>query len=74
MRRGSIAHGTNIRTDNTSGVKGVGFHKRSGKWVARIYVDGRPIYLGAYDKLENAAKARRQAEIKYGFTVNGAEK
>ena len=74
MRRGSIAHGTSIRTDNTSGVKGVGFHKRYGKWVARIYVDGRPIYLGAYDKLENAAKARRQAEIKYGFTVNGAEK
>lgn len=74
MRRGSIAHGTKIRTDNSSGVKGIGFHKRSGKWVARIYVDGAPIYLGSYDKLENAAKARRQAEIKYGFTVNGAEK
>ena len=30
-----------IRSDNTSGIKGVGFHRASGRWTASIYKDGK---------------------------------
>jgi hypothetical protein len=40
---------TSIRADNTSGFKGVCFHKRSGKWLARIYVNRRQTCLGLFD-------------------------
>lgn len=50
---------------NTSGYKGVGFHKQRNKWRARIMVDNKDISLGLYDTIEEAIKARKEAEIKY---------
>ena len=50
---------------NTSGVIGVYFHKLAQKWCARIRVDGKEIYLGLYDNLEDATKVRKEAEQKY---------
>ena len=41
--------------NNTSGFKGVSFHKRCRKWQASIQVDGQLRYLGLYDTLEAAA-------------------
>lgn len=59
------------RADCSSGVTGVHWHvnKRWGtpRWVARIQCGKRRIRLGAFDNLEDAKKARRDAEIKYGF-------
>ena len=57
------ANNLKIRTDNTSGVKGV-FHdkKRSGKWIAYINKDGKRTYLGRYDTKNLAAEAREIAE------------
>lgn len=52
---------------NTSGVIGVSFDKGMQKWSARIKAAGKYQYLGCYDKLEDAAKARKDAEEKYGF-------
>lgn len=47
---------TSMRRDNRSGHRGVGWHKISGKWRARISVNGRSISLGSFaDK--NAAIA-----------------
>lgn len=59
-----------IRRNNTSGVMGVCWHKRYGKWVAHIRVDGKSKYLGAFDVLEDASAARRSAEIENGFHEN----
>lgn len=47
---------------NTSGVRGVYFNKKRGKWIAQIMFKGRCYYLGGYDKLEDAAKARAKGE------------
>jgi hypothetical protein len=50
--------------NNTSGFKGVGFHKQAGKWRAFITVDGKQRALGLFATREAAASARRTAEIK----------
>ena len=51
------------RSDNTSGVKGVSFHKRSGKYMAYITLAGKRHYLGLFGTIEEAARARREAEV-----------
>ena len=50
---------------NTSGVRGVSWHKGTQKWAARITVQGKTIALGYYSKLEDAKKARENAEREY---------
>ena len=49
-----------VPTDNISGYKGVYFIR--GKYVAKIVFQKKAYYLGAYDKIEEAADARKQAE------------
>jgi hypothetical protein len=50
------------RKNNTSGVKGVYWHKLSGKWMAYIHANGgKRIHLGLHETLEAAAKVRREA-------------
>ncbi len=46
-----------------SGIKGV-YRKRS-KWAAEIWVNGSKIWLGSYDTISKAAKARKEAALKY---------
>lgn len=41
----------------TSGFRGVKFSKRSGRWSARIKVDGREHFLGEFASVEDAAAA-----------------
>lgn len=43
-----------LRKDNTSGYKGVSFHKKHGKWSANISVNGKVVWLGVYDTPEEA--------------------
>lgn len=50
---------------NTSGVRGVSWHKGTQKWLARITVQGKTIGLGYYSKLGDAKKAREKAEREY---------
>ena len=50
---------------NTSGVKGVTFNKASNKWLAQIVVNKQNVYLGIYEDIDDAIKARKDAEIKY---------
>lgn len=56
--------------DNTSGRVGVYWHKRAGKWMAQIVVDGRAKYLGLYGDIECAITAREAAERRFGFHAN----
>jgi hypothetical protein len=50
---------------NTSGVKGVSYVKRLNKYRAYINLGGKQKYLGVYETIEEASKAREQAEEKY---------
>jgi hypothetical protein len=56
---------TKIRTDNKSGVTGVGWHKGNNCWRARITIDQKQMLLGWFDDFEDAVKTRKEAEIKY---------
>jgi hypothetical protein len=47
--------------NNTSGMRGVSFYKRTGKWKAQIQVDGRKIGLGYFDTAAAAADAYQAA-------------
>lgn len=57
-----------MRSDNTSGVVGVYWYKN--RWVADIRVNGKTIYLGRYQNIEDATRARKQAEARHGFHKN----
>jgi hypothetical protein len=56
------------RSDNTSGITGVSWYKKSSKWKATIRVDNRRKHLGYFDTIEEATAARKEASAKYGFT------
>lgn len=52
---------------NTSGVKGVYFHRQTEKWTASIRVNKRLTHLGSFTHIFDAACARKAAEqIHYG--------
>jgi hypothetical protein len=53
-----------------SGITGVHWNTKTGKWRSAMQTDGRKIHLGYFDVLNDAAVARKVAEIKYGFHQN----
>ncbi len=55
------------RADNTSGIKGVSWHKQTKKWRVRIMINKKTVYLGSFADKIQAAKARLKAEIKSGW-------
>ena len=56
--------------NNTSGVTGVTWDKRYDKWQSKIQIEGINKSLGYFDNLFDAACARKNAEVKYGFHKN----
>jgi len=57
-------------SNNTSGVCGVSWFRQSGKWRAVIRSEGILKHLGLFDNLADAKKARKEAEVFYGFHSN----
>ena len=53
---------TKANANSSSGVRGVFFNRRSGKWRATLKFQGLDHYLGEYIKIEDAIKARQRAE------------
>lgn len=49
-----------VPTDNTTGYKGV--YLIRGKYVAKIVFQKKAYYLGVFDRIEDAAEARKEAE------------
>lgn len=56
---------TKIRSNNTSGHKGVSLDKRSNKWRVTIGMYGNKISIGYFEKLEDAIEASKAAYAKY---------
>jgi hypothetical protein len=46
-----------LKSNNTSGYKGVSFHKQSGLWAAYINVNGKRTSLRTHNTAEDAARA-----------------
>ena len=61
---------SSIRSDNTTGVTGVSFCKRDRVYIASITLNRRTKVLGRFSSIEEAASARKAANIKYGFHPN----
>lgn len=56
--------------NNTSGTSGVYWNKISKKWFATIPHQSKQIYLGTFVDIDSAIKARKLAEVKYGYHEN----
>jgi hypothetical protein len=61
----SLIKSKRVRQSSLSGVRGVSFLKTTGKYYAYITLSGKRHYLGLFDKIEDAEKARKKAEEKY---------
>jgi len=54
-----------ISKNNTSGYTGVSFRKNRNVYRANIMVNRKQIYLGSFERIEDAVLARKKAEEKY---------
>ena len=54
-----------VRKNNTTGVTGVNYIKNIKKWNASIFFKGKKINLGYFKNIDDAIKARKEAEEKY---------
>ena len=57
---------TGLRSDNTSGVKGVHYRTDRGKWEARIKLHQKVYVLGQFPVFANAVRARAEALVLHG--------
>lgn len=55
---------------NTSGVAGVSMRKATGQWYAYIRAEGGMRSLGFYHDFQDAVRARKEAEVAYGYHPN----
>jgi len=62
-----------LRSDNSTGMKGVYWHGQSKKWQASAGLDGKLIYLGLFDDYELADLVASEFRSKYHneFTNHG---
>jgi len=56
-----------IRSNNTSGVKGVTFNRQEKKWHSFIKIKGRKNHIGSYRLFNDAVQARQITEIILGW-------
>lgn len=62
---GPSGNGANrkLSKNNTSGIKGVWRNKATKKWQASVRFYGKAVHLGMFDRIEDAAKAYRDAAV-----------
>lgn len=56
-----------VRIDNKTGHNGVSFNKTINKYCVKICFNNKQIGLGSYNDIQDAIKARLDAETKYNF-------
>ena len=59
-----------IGNTNSSGTLGVSWRKCNKKWEAHIGVNNKNVRLGTFDTKDEAIKARKAAELRYGYHPN----
>lgn len=82
MRESNLAEGTNlgnikankIGKGNTSGIRGVSWHRKTRMWQVRIQIKGQQVHLGYTLDLDEAKKMRLEAEDKYFKPLINAKK
>ncbi len=52
-----------VRSTNKSGMTGVSWHAKAMKWNANIWKNGKRIYLGLFESVEDAASAYKRAKL-----------
>ncbi len=52
-----------FHANNTTGITGVFYKKRTGRWFAQVSVNGVPRHLGYFDSKERAAEFRELAAL-----------
>lgn len=61
---------SSLRSDNTSGIKGVQYDKRrASPWYCTIHVNGKTTYGGYFKTKEEAATKRKELEDKYHLPI-----
>lgn len=58
-------YNTITRSTNTSGFKGVSWDIEKQKWLVQIWANNKKIHIGRYNNINDAIKARKDAEEKY---------
>jgi len=58
---------SSISKRNTSGTTGVFWNKGANKWVSHITYGGKERHLGCFKNKDDAIKARKEAEVLYGY-------
>lgn len=61
----SAIKSTKATSRSNSGVRGVCWHKGKGKWRASIGFKGKSYELGLFDDIQDAIKARKEAEDRF---------
>ena len=61
----TLSNERKINSNNTSGYRGVSYRKDRNKYRAYIKFQGKDIFLGHYDNIDDAIKARKDAEKEY---------
>ena len=61
----SIIESKKVSKNNTTGVRGVCFDKRSKRYIAQISIQKKQIRLGSFESVELAKAAREKAENEY---------
>lgn len=64
------SHNMALSPRNKSGVMGVHWSRSNNGWVAQIRVGGEVNHLGTFQSVEDAAKARADAEVAFNFHEN----
>lgn len=64
------SHNRGLSKRNTSGKTGVSFNEEKGLWTSYITVNYKRTWLGDYDNIDDAIKARKETEEKYNFTCD----
>lgn len=60
-----LTHSTPNKNNLSTGVKGIYFNPKKGKYSAKIVIHYKQKFLGYYTKIEDAIKARKRAEEEY---------
>ena len=59
--------------NNTSGETGVYWNEQIKKWLVKITINKKEIYLGAFETKEEATKVKKEAQIKDGYSKTHGE-